>query len=181
MQEKEIEAYLAELGQELQNLGVKRAVRILLIGGAFMLTQIGNRRTTDDIDILFEDGDDITASPRYRTIRTAIKTIAIRHGLKGNWINDIMGDFLYDTKTVPEGTLWRSYGKLEIFLPPKEYILALKLLAGRQKDIEDIQALCDQLQIRTREQAQRLVDLYIPDKQTQQLNELDDTLDDFFP
>jgi hypothetical protein len=34
---------------------------------------------------------------------------------------------------------------------------------------------------RTREQAQRLVDRYIPNKQVQQLNDLDDTLSDVFP
>lgn len=71
--------------------------------------------------------------------------------------------------------------KLEIFLPPEQYILALKLLAGRQKDVRDIQALCQQLKIQTREQAQQLVDQYIPNKQLQQLNKLDETLNDFFP
>ena len=40
MHAHEIERNLAELGQELQNLGVKHRIRILLVGGAFMLTQI---------------------------------------------------------------------------------------------------------------------------------------------
>ncbi len=70
---------------------------------------------------------------------------------------------------------------LEVYVPPAEYILALKLLAGRQKDRDDIYALCQQLKIRTRKQAQRLVDRYILDKQIQQMNDLDDTLNLFFP
>ncbi len=72
------------------------------------------------------------------------------------------------------------YGVLEVYLPPAEFILALKLMAGRQKDRADILALCQRLQIQNRQQAQRLVDLYIPDKQLQQLSDLDDTLDEFF-
>jgi hypothetical protein len=70
---------------------------------------------------------------------------------------------------------------LEVYVPPGEYILALKLLAGRQKDRDDIDALCQQLRIRTPEQARQLVDRYIPNKQVQQINNLDDTLNFFFP
>lgn len=77
---------------------------------------------------------------------------------------------------VPEGTLWRRYGKLEVFLPPKDYILALKLLAGRRKDTSDILALCQQLEIQSQEQAQALVDRYIPDPQVQRLNHVGRTL-----
>ena len=49
MQAQEIEAHLAELGQELQNLHVPQPIRILLVGGAFMLTQLHNRSTTNDV------------------------------------------------------------------------------------------------------------------------------------
>ena len=66
-------------------------------------------------------------------------------------------------------------------LPTSDYILALKLLAGRQKDRDDIYTLSQQLKIRTREQAQQLVDRYIPNKQVQQINDLDDKLNLFFP
>jgi hypothetical protein len=64
---------------------------------------------------------------------------------------------------------------------PEISLVAHPVGAGRPKDREDINALCQQLHIRTRKQAQRLVDRYIPNKQVQQLNHLDDTLDDLFP
>ena len=38
MEAQEIEAHLADLGHELQKLGVEEPVRILMVGGAFMLT-----------------------------------------------------------------------------------------------------------------------------------------------
>ena len=180
MQKNDIETNLAKLGQELRAMGVQHPVSILLVGGAFMLTQIQNRQTTDDIDVLLKDVNDSMTSPNYQIFKAAVWAVASKNKIPGAWLNDIIGDFLRDVSNVPEGTLWRKYDQLEVFLPPKEYILALKLLAGRQKDREDILALCQQLQIQTREQAQRLLDRYIPDKQVQQINNVDDTLDDFF-
>ena len=35
---QDIEDYLAELGQELQNAGITQPVRLLMVGGAYMLT-----------------------------------------------------------------------------------------------------------------------------------------------
>lgn len=180
MQAEEIESYLAQFGQELADRGVGQPVRMLVIGGAFMLLQIHNRLTTDDVDVFFKDIEDTSISPLYQQCKDAVRAIASRHHLKGNWLNDRMGDSLRETGRVPPGTLWRTYGVLEVYLPPAEFILALKLMAGRQKDRADILALCQELQIRDREQAQRLVDLYIPDKELQQLSELEDTLDEFF-
>ena len=180
MQAQEIERYLVQLGQELVNMQVRQRVRILLIGGAFMLLQMQSRRTTDDIDVFLKDIEDTTVSPLYQQLSTAVRTIATRNHLRGNWFSDIMGESLRENGQVPVGTLWRTFGMLDVYLPPKDYILALKLMAGRQKDREDITALSKHLKIRTRQQAQMLVDRYIPNRQWQQLNDLDATLDDFF-
>lgn len=107
--------------------------------------------------------------------------MAQKHSIPGNWFNDVIGDFLQDTGTAPEGILWSSSGMLEIYIPPAEYILALKLFAGRPKDRADIYALCQLLQISSREQAQLLVNRYITNQTMQQLNHLDETLDELFP
>jgi hypothetical protein len=42
-----------------------------------------------------------------------------------------------------------------------EYILALKITAGRQKDLDDCAILLSKTQIRTREQAQHVVERYL--------------------
>ncbi len=136
---------------------------------------------TNDIDVLLKDIDDTTTSSLYATFKAAVRTVSGRNQIPGTWINDLIGDFLRDLGTVPQGSLWRRYAMLEVYVPPGEYILALKLLAGRQKDRDDIDALCQQLRIRTPEQARQLVDRYIPNKQVQQINNLDDTLNFFFP
>ena len=181
MQAQEIELYLADLGQELQHVGIQQPIRILIVGGAFMLTQVGNRSTTNDVDVLLQDVDDTTISPLSLVFRTAARAVASRNRIPITWINDVIGDFLRDTSLVPQGTLWRSYAMLSVYIPPKEYILALKLLAGRRKDRNDIQALCQQLSIQSRRDAQQVVDQYIPNKQVQQINNLSRTLDNVFP
>jgi uncharacterized nucleotidyltransferase DUF6036 len=180
MQAKEIETHLAELGQELQEMGLQRPIRILLVGGAFMLTQIKNRQSTNDIDIVLKDVKDSTTPWLYQTFKAAIRSVALKNKMPNSWLNDVIGDFLRDLGNVPEGKLWRRYDKLEVYLPSEEYILSLKLLANRPKDQEDILALTQQLKIRTREEAQRLIDRYIPDKQLQQMNNVEDTLADLF-
>jgi len=180
VQAQDIEAHLADLGRELQNLGVECPVRILMIGGAFMLTQLRNRSTTDDVDVLLKDVDDPTVSPLYQTFKTAVQAVASRNRISITWINDRIRDFIRNIGEVPEGVLWRAYAMLEVYIPPDEYILVLKLLAGRQKDRGDILALCQQLHIQTREQAQQIVDRYVPEKEVQQLGGLDDTISDIF-
>ena len=181
MQAHDIETYLADLGQELQQVGLQRPVRLLLIGGAFMLTQLHSRRATNDVDVLLKDVDDPTSSPLYQLFKAAVRAVANRNQLPMTWMNDMIGDFLRDSTRVPQGTLWRTYTLLEVYVPEAEYILALKLLAGRPKDRGDIQLLCQQLHIVTRVQAQQMVDRYIPEKQVQQLNNLDMTLSTLFP
>lgn len=181
MQAPDIEAYLADLGSELENMGIGQPIRVLLIGGAFMLTQQHNRPATKDVDVVLKDIDDPTLSPLYQSFKTAARAVANRNQIPPNWINDIMGDFLRDASKIPSGTLWRTYGRLEVYIPEKEYILALKLLAGRPKDRVDIQLLCQQLHVYTRDQAQVMVDRYVADRQVQQLNNLDRTLSSLFP
>ena len=112
MQAEEIEAHLAELGQELQEMGLQRPIRILLVGGAFMLTQIRNREATDDIDIVFKNVKDTTTPWLYQTFKTAIRSVAMKNKIPASWLNDVIADFLQDLGNVPEGKLWHTYGKL---------------------------------------------------------------------
>ncbi len=76
MSARDIEAYLAELGQELQSTGVAQPVRLLMVGGAYMLTQIGNRPSTKDIDVLLEDIPDSSPSPLYLPLQSVVGAVA---------------------------------------------------------------------------------------------------------
>lgn len=177
----EIETYLADLGQALGNLSVQQPIRILMVGGAFMLTQVGSRPATKDIDILLQDMPDPTASSLYRPFQSAVQTVAARHGLPSNWINDVIGDALRNYGPPPQGTVWRVFGPLEVSVPNADYILALKILAGRPLDITDARVLCQKQGISTRAEARRILDTYITDPLIKQANAVGTTLALLFP
>jgi hypothetical protein len=157
MQAQEIEHYLAELGAALQDQGIVKPVRLLLIGGAYMMLLANAPRTTDDVDIFWiEEGEDFQKA--HLALRDAAQTIASRYALPLNWFNYLTQMLIYDKIIMPRGKLWKRYGPLYVYAPPKEYILALKILAGRDQDLADCRILLPQTRTRTRRQAQRVLD-----------------------
>jgi hypothetical protein len=76
--------------------------------------------------------------------------------------------------------LWAVYGMLEVYRPPASFMLALKLFADREKDAQDIEALIRELGIRTRRQAQDILDRYI-EPRFQREYRVHLTLDEWFP
>lgn len=179
MQYQDIEHNLTLLGEEL---GLKKPIRLLLIGGAFMITQkIGERKTTGDIDVIVSLDHPLT-SHEYHLFKSAVRFVAYDLKISETWLNDFASEALTSTGKIPKGTPWRTFGKLiEITLPPKDFILACKLLAGRPKDSNDTIALCKVLRVKQREQAQAIVDTYFPDRQFQELSNVLVTLNRFFP
>ena len=181
MQKQDIEYNLSLLGEQLEELGIQTTIRLLMIGGGFMLTQIGNRLTTDDVDVLVKDISDPQHSDDYRIFRNAVHFVAHDAGLDHAWLSDNISDFLRMAGPVPKGKLWRRFGRyLEVYVPPKEFILAHKLIAGREKDEKDIKALLRSLHITKRQQAQNILDKYITNKDIQKCEGVQETLDDFF-
>ena len=180
MQSQEIERYLAELGAALQSQGIKKPVRMLLIGGAYMMLLANAPRTTDDIDMFWvEEGEDFQKA--YLAVRDGVQTIASKYTLHLNWFNYLAQMLIYDKVIMPRGKLWRRYGPLHVYVPPKEYILALKILAGRDKDIADCRILLPQTHVRTRRQVQRMLNRYIlPDAQKDEAETIQYSLDVLF-
>jgi hypothetical protein len=176
MQSQEIEHYLAELGAALQSQGIKKPVRMLLIGGAYMMLLANAPRTTDDIDIFWlEEGEDFRKA--RLALRDGVQSIASKYTLPANWFNYLTQMLIYDKIIMPRGKLWKRYGPLQVYAPPKEYILALKILAGRDQDIVDCRILLPQTNIRTRRQAQRVLDRYVlPDAQKDETETIEHSL-----
>jgi hypothetical protein len=162
MQEQEIVTFLSLVGDELQALGVVQPIRLLLIGGAYMLTQIRNRPATRDVDVVVQGLD--PQSEDYRLFKQAIAFVAHDRGASPAWLSDNMAEFLQSIGKIPRGKRWLSQGKLEVYVPDAGYILALKLLSGRDKDLSDIEALLATLGIKNRKQAEALLRGYIEKK-----------------
>jgi hypothetical protein len=82
---------------------------------------------------------------------------------------------------IPDGTLWKRFGPLYIYIPPREYILALKMTAGRPKDLDDCAILLPKTSIQTVKQAQELINRYIlPEAQEEHAEEIKKSLNTLF-
>src|SRR6185312_7720091 len=152
MNKEEIEKYLRMLGQELQERQVTG--EILLVGGAVMLLKVQNREVTKDIDAYFNPG-------QANLIRDAARVIAEREGLAEDWINEGVKGFFY---TQPQTEQWAEYPGLRVYIPSLDYVFAMKVVAGRPQDIEDIKALAHELELSNPQDALAMVKEYIPEQ-----------------
>ena len=101
-------------------------VHLVAVGGAPMLTRVPGRQT-GDIDIVSEGLND--------AVRDASRTVAARHNLTPAWINDGVKGFAVPIEVEPERIFT---GKcLIVDSAGPRYLLATKLLSGREADEED--------------------------------------------
>ncbi len=159
MDSTQIERYLGFLGQKLAELQIKAT--IILLGGALMVTQIGNRKSTQDIDVVIATNDRQT----YQTIQQAIQLVAKEKKLPSSWMNDDVTMIVDQVGKPKTPQRWKTFSNLTVYIPELEYILALKLFSGRPQDDRDIQALSQRLHIQTQAHAWSIVRTYIPDTQ----------------
>lgn len=83
MNRNDIEKYLRIVGHELQEQGL--TLEILLLGGAAMIIEVGNRESTQDIDTFF--------LPDFTAIAKAAAAVAKREGLPDGWLNSAAAGF----------------------------------------------------------------------------------------
>jgi hypothetical protein len=159
MDSSQIEQYLGFLGQKLADMQVTTS--LILLGGALMITQIGNRKATQDIDVVIATNDRHT----YQAVQQAIALIAKEKKLPPAWLNDDVTIVVDQIGKPKAPKLWKIFGNLTVYVPELEYILALKLFSGRPQDDRDIQAIAQRLSLQTRAQAWSIVNTYIPNAQ----------------
>ncbi len=115
-------------------------VELLLVGGAAgMLSGVLPRsRTTADCDVMVYLPPDAMAS-----IERAADEVARTLGLPTGWLNS---DVQIRRDTLPDG--WQSrkvwigtWGRVRVFAASRIDLIAMKLLAGRAQDLEDIAAM----------------------------------------
>jgi hypothetical protein len=156
MNSAQIERCLGFLGQKLADMQIN--AKIILLGGAVMVTQLGNRNATQDIDAVIATND----RQVYQAIQQAIAAVAREKKLAQAWLNDDVTIVVDQVGKPKAPRYWKTYGSLDVYIPELEYILALKLFSGRPQDYQDIQALAQHCSLQTQEQAWSLVHRYIP-------------------
>lgn len=152
MTKDEIKQYLSELNDELRAMAVKG--EICLYGGAVMALVYDARPNTDDVDAIFKP---------VRYIRRAAGKIAERHNLPKGWLNYAVKMFL-----VPhEQRILFDMSNLKVYVPPGEYVLAMKALSARanMRDRNDIETLIKKLGLSGAQQVVEIVKHYYPHKE----------------
>ncbi len=179
MDAKDIRVYLTLVGKELKSMGLREPIKLLLIGGGFMLTQIKNRAATGDVDTVWVYPEFHAGSEVYWLFEAAVEAVGDREMLGPSWLNVTGSGFVREAGPLPKMKLWKKFDMLHVYLPPKDFILAHKLAAGRGKDEADIYALCAQLKVNTRGKAQKLIDRYI-NRDLQRISHVAEKLDKYF-
>jgi hypothetical protein len=88
--------------------------------------------------------------------------VAAAYTLPLDWMNDDAAGYYSDDAPQVDVEFWRSFeGRLFVYLPVLEYVFATKVMANRPKDQRDIRLLIQKLQLRTRAQAQAILDRFV--------------------
>lgn len=128
-----LEGYLKELAKEYKKRSHGFPAEMILVGGASVLINYDFRVASYDIDASYE-------SPAI--MKEAINAVGDKFGLPNGWVND---DFKktasYTPKIVQYSEYYKTFsGVLQIRTIRAEYLVAMKLVSGRQykKDLSDI-------------------------------------------
>ena len=149
MDREEILDLLHEVGRRLEAQGVRG--ELFLVGGAAMALAYSTRRSTADLDAVFE--------PKSAIYAVATQ-IAEERSLPHTWLNDGVKGFLPGAD--PNATVLLDVAGLRVTVVSPRYLLAVKLLASRvERDEDDLRLLLAISGITTVDAALALVtDLY---------------------
>ena len=129
-----LDSYLKELAKEFRKKnGTKIPAEIILIGGASILINYGFREMTYDMDAIIKSSG---------AMKDAINTVGDRLGLPVGWLNtDFVNTNSYTPRLVEYSKYYKTFANiLQIRTVTAEYLVAMKLMAGRQykNDLSDI-------------------------------------------
>jgi len=120
---------LTELGSRLAAKGER--ADLFLVGGAAMALAYSTRRSTRDLDAVFE--------PK-QAVYAAAQEVARAHDLPDDWINDAVKGFLPGSD--PNATTLFERPGISVRVASPRYLFAMKAAAARiERDAEDLQSL----------------------------------------
>lgn len=128
-----LETYLKELAKEFKKRGRGTHAEMILVGGASVIINYGFREASYDIDASYE-------SPSV--MKESIIAVADKFGLPDDWVNDeFKKTSSYTYKIIQFSEYYKTFSNvLEIRTVRAEYLVAMKLVSGRQfkKDLSDV-------------------------------------------
>jgi uncharacterized protein YeaO (DUF488 family) len=146
---EDIEKYLKELNKKLKEKNEQG--ELIVAGGASLSLVYGARRTTHDIDALFEPKE---------SLNKMVEDIAEEYGLEKDWLNDGVKGFF--TKEMTHSEILK-YSNLIVSSIDAECLLALKLTSARPlNDMDDSIILMKHIGIKKEKELFDLIEKYIP-------------------
>ncbi|HLY61095.1 MAG TPA: DUF6036 family nucleotidyltransferase [Terriglobia bacterium] len=157
MDKQKLDRAFARLGQLLRERRV--AGEIAVFGGAAIVLGFEFRTATEDVDAMITQG--------HGQVVKAQEEVGLELGLPPNWLNEQGTSYLSKHKDFEMFKTYPSEGQfgLRVLTATPQYLLAMKLLAFRSDDIQDIVLLARGLGITTAEGFLQLIKHYYPDEQ----------------
>lgn len=124
---------LKELARRLDRRGT--AATVYLVGGAAIALEYDARRATDDVDAVF--------TPE-QTVAEVAAEMSADLDLNPKWLNNATLAFIPNGPDTEAPTV-QVAENLALTVASPRYLLAMKLAAGRDRDIPDIAVLCQAL------------------------------------
>ncbi|GAB3811158.1 hypothetical protein GCM10028820_01910 [Tessaracoccus terricola] len=120
---------LTETGEILQRQGVEASIYV--VDGAAMALEYQSRRITRDVDAQIR--------AEHAGFREAAAVVAERHGLARDWVNTAASAFMSNEPDEDAGEF--NLPGLRIAVASAEHLIAMKLRAMRERDMDDLETL----------------------------------------
>jgi hypothetical protein len=132
-----IEEAFRRLGDRLAKRGV--VADIYVFGGAAMALAYDSRRATRDVDALFKP---------HGIVLEEAQAVAAELGLPNWWLNEQASSYAAPGGD-PSASRVFDHPGLRVFAASPEHLLAMKALAARPRDVQDIRLLTELLNLHT--------------------------------
>ena len=151
LSKKDIVKYLKLINEEL--VKAEETAEIVLLGGCAMVLMYDARKSTKDIDAIFNNKS---------KMRECVKMIAKNNNLNDDWLNDAAKSFITPKMKTVEVT---KFSNLKIKVFDLESLLVLKLISARAltNDFSDSLILLENSSIKNIEELYELVEKYAPE------------------
>lgn len=123
-----IKALIVEVAAELDD----QVERTIIVVGGSLLAWHDLRDSTHDVDSIRRLDD---------ALRHAVATVAARHGLAANWLNDHAAPWAPATLEVSKCEVLFAQGKLRVLGLPLRDIFLMKLNRGDPADLVDMRSI----------------------------------------
>ncbi len=146
-------AALSEVADLMSDRGQKG--RLYLAGGAAMVLAYSVDRGTQDVDAAIEAG--------YAAVMAAVHEVADRRGWTKSWLNERATAYMPRPEQRHSITVF-EHPALTVLAATLDAMLAMKVRAGRRKDLSDIRHLLQMNNCTTMEQVETIVETIFPDE-----------------